>query len=61
MIPCLQKARTNQELGDAVILDCDTNTVTTEYDDLGDLPPEVVSEVLNTAPSLLTVHPIYFH
>ena len=31
-----------QDLGDAVILDADANTVTTEYDDLSTLPKEVV-------------------
>ena len=38
-----QGLQQKQELGDAVVLDADNNTVTTEYDDLGDLPPEIVS------------------
>ncbi|XP_041368070.1 DENN domain-containing protein 1A-like isoform X2 [Gigantopelta aegis] len=33
----------NMELGDAVIVDTDKNVVKTEYDDLEDLPEEVVS------------------
>ena len=35
-----------QDLGDAVILDADANTVTTMYDDLATLPKEVVSCLL---------------
>ncbi|CAG5117321.1 unnamed protein product [Candidula unifasciata] len=31
------------DIGDAVIVDLDANTVTTEYDDLGDLPEDVSS------------------
>ena len=31
------------ELGDAVLVDADKNTVSTEYDDLNDLPDEIVS------------------
>ena len=37
-----QKCR-NSELGDAVILDADNNTVTSQYDDLSTLPSDVVS------------------
>ena len=32
-----------QELGDAIILNADTNTITTEYDDLATLPQDAVS------------------
>ena len=39
-----QKTRVH-ELGDTVILNVDTNTVTSEYDDLSMLPDEVVSLV----------------
>ncbi|XP_074654474.1 DENN domain-containing protein 1A-like isoform X2 [Tubulanus polymorphus] len=38
----MQKA-CKMELGDAVVLDADNNTVTSEYDDLETLPPEIVS------------------
>ncbi|CAC5377246.1 DENND1 [Mytilus coruscus] len=38
----LEKARKN-EISDAVILDVDTNTLTTEYDDFEDLPSEISS------------------
>ncbi len=39
-----------QDLGDAVILDADANTVTTEYDDLATLPKEVVrNQTLSTS------------
>ena len=38
------------ELGDAVLVDADKNTVSTEYDDLNDLPDEIVSV---PAPSVL--------
>ena len=31
------------ELGDAVILDADTDTVTTEFDDVASMPSDVVS------------------
>lgn len=31
------------ELGDAVVVNADDNTVSTEYDDIGDLPDEIVS------------------
>ena len=33
------------ELGDAVLVDADKNTVSTEYDDLNDLPDEIVSVI----------------
>lgn len=38
----MQKARKN-EISDAVILDVDTNTLITDYDDFEDLPSEIVS------------------
>ena len=38
---CLQKVRMS-ELGDAVILDADKNTVQSQYDDLSTLPSDVV-------------------
>lgn len=38
----LQKVR-NNELGDAVVLDADNNTVHSEYDDVAAMPTEVVS------------------
>jgi len=41
----LQKAKKN-EIGDAVILDVDTNTLSSEYDDFEDLPSDIVS-ILN--------------
>ena len=39
---CPQKVR-KSELGDAVILDADTDTVTTEFDDVASMPSDVVS------------------
>ena len=39
---CTQKVR-KSELGDAVILDADTDTVTTEFDDVASMPSDVVS------------------
>ena len=41
----LQKAKKN-EICDAVILNVDTNTLSSEYDDFEDLPSEIVS-ILN--------------
>ena len=41
----LQKAKEN-EICDAVILNVDTNTLSSEYDDFEDLPSEIVS-ILN--------------
>jgi len=38
----LQKAKKN-EICDAVILNVDTNTLSSEYDDFEDLPSEIVS------------------
>lgn len=35
------------EIGDVVILNADTNTVETPFDDLNSLPTEVVSESSN--------------
>lgn len=40
----MQKTR-KQDLGDAVVLDVDANTISTEYDDLETLPDDVVSIV----------------
>ncbi len=37
-----------QDLGDAVILDADANTVTSQYDDLATLPKEVVCCLLHS-------------
>lgn len=39
----LQKAE-RMDLGDAVIVDADKNTVSSEYDDVGNLPDEMVSD-----------------
>ena len=46
-----QKACHHQELGDAVILDTDTNTVTTQYDDVEVMPNDVVSSPGSERPS----------
>jgi hypothetical protein len=38
----MQKIR-KQDLGDAVVLDVDANTISTEFNDLDTLPDDVVS------------------
>ncbi|XP_013420108.1 DENN domain-containing protein 1A isoform X2 [Lingula anatina] len=40
----MEKAR-KMELGDAVVLDADKNTIETEHDDIATLPPEIVSSL----------------
>lgn len=39
---------TKAELGDAVILDADSNSVSSSYDDLGSIPTKAVSLCLVT-------------
>ena len=41
------------ELGDVVLVDADKNSVSTEYDDLDDLPAEIVSSW--TEPAIVIV------
>lgn len=43
----MEKAR-QMDLGDAVILDADKNTVETEHNDLAALPSEIVSKPVET-------------
>ena len=33
-----------EELGDAVILDADADVISSEYDDLADIPSDIVSQ-----------------